>query len=217
MEEKKNNGNEDYTVMDEIIKKIREKKLKQMKELQQQKAAESEASVATRAELGEPAGELRAPVSPKGEPEARRAEVQREPFVMENWEEAKKRIELEKEFGLMMKREYKSPENRRNNNIIQKRMHTVIKNAIVSYVHSGMLPDPIEGIDLPGIIKHLNPTKEHLNDFIIKHLIEERFFDLTDPVQLKRYYDPRNLKFIRQARKKDSDEKPRVFKEKEPW
>ena len=98
-----------------------------------------------------------------------------------------------------------SAEIRKKNKVIEWRYNRMIKEAIDSYIHMGFDPEEDPIIDIPGIIKKLKPTKEHLYGYRLKHFIPAKHFDLSDPSKIVLWAHPANLDLVPKNRKIRSD------------
>ena len=94
-----------------------------------------------------------------------------------------------------------SKEIRKKNKIIEWKYNRMIKEAIDAYIHMGFEPEKDPVIDIPGIIKKLKPTKEHLYEYSLKHFIPAKHFDLRDSSNIKLWAHPANLDLVPKNRK----------------
>ena len=140
-----------------------------------------------------------------------RKNIIKEKLVLENWEEAKKVIALEKEWEMYGKKEQKDISIKEKNREIHRRMTNIIWDAIRSFLMSKNIPAKQGCLNFPEIIKVLKPEKKHLSGFMIKHYVPARFFNLDLDLDRERFYDPRNLKFLAIKHKKGESNNYKIF------
>ena len=135
----------------------------------------------------------------KAEQQAKIKEAEKVPFVLENWERAKRGLNTLTEQDMIMKRKV-SEDVYKKNQFIQRKYDHIVWQAIESFVRTGNMPPDHWPLDIPGIINELKPTKEHLTLHRLHRFISASFLDLSNTEDLQKFYSPKNMEFKLYAR-----------------
>ncbi len=80
---------------------------------------------------------------------------------------------------------------------IADRLRRSLHHAMTKYSKTGKIMSSEKyGIHWKEIIEHLKPFPENLTDFEIDHIMPLRFFDLSNPEQVKKAFAPENLQWL---------------------
>jgi len=80
---------------------------------------------------------------------------------------------------------------------ITDRLRRSLHHALSKYSKTGKIMDSKKyGIDWKKIIESLKPFPENLNNFEIDHITPLRIFNLTNPEEVKKAFDPLNLQWL---------------------
>ncbi|MDP6600573.1 MAG: hypothetical protein QF798_04005 [Candidatus Woesearchaeota archaeon] len=97
--------------------------------------------------------------------------------------------------------------------IIKNRLRRSLHSALIKYTKQGKIPSASRyGLNYEAIIESLKPFPENVKDYDLDHLIPLDFFDLEDNEEIKKAFNPSNLRWLI---RKENQEKSNNLREQD--